>query len=39
MCLLPACFETEFGFFSGFEEAWKASQKKISKKIQKLTKL
>ena len=36
MYLPPACFETGFGFVSGFEEGW---SKNFSKKIQKLTKL
>jgi hypothetical protein len=30
MCLPPACFETGFGFVSGFEEGW---SRNFSKKI------
>ena len=36
MCLPPACFETGFGFVSGFEEGW---SKNFSKKIPKTDKV
>jgi hypothetical protein len=38
MCSPPACFETGFGFVSGFEEAWRFVEE-FFKKIQKWTKL
>ena len=38
MCLPPACFETGFGFVSGFEQGYHGSRGILQKK-QKLTKL